>query len=71
MTKKKGVIFLVRWDDCPLGKELQPGCRSCQKCAHFKGKEWIINAGEGWYETECTAPLRKEIDNDYIYNNRG
>ena len=48
--------WLERWDDCPLGKDLQPGCGLCQKCEHFASKEWRHNGGQGWYETECLAP---------------
>lgn len=47
---------LIRWDDCPLGKDLQPGCGICQKCEHFGVKEWACNGGTGCYITRCNAP---------------
>jgi len=50
---------LIRWDDCPLGKDLQPGCGICQRCEHFGGKEWECNGGAGCYITRCNAPNDK------------
>ena len=50
---------LIRWDDCPLGKDLQPGCGICRKCKYFGGKEWACNGGVGAYITRCNAPKNK------------
>lgn len=46
---------LSRYDSCPLGKSLQPGCPICLECEHNTDKEkrWVTHGGGGYHLTLC------------------
>ena len=47
---------LGRWDACPAGNQLQPGCPICHTCQYHIGTEWNNGGMYGYHLTDCNMP---------------
>jgi len=47
---------LGRWDACPAGNQLQPGCPICRACQWHIGTEWNNGGMYGYHLTDCNMP---------------
>jgi hypothetical protein len=60
-NNKKTATALDRWDKCPMGKDLQPGCKICRKCEHYLAtKAYVLGAVSCVY-TECLATQNEKV----------
>ena len=53
MKKINKINYLSRQNDCPMGKDLQPGCSICEKCEFFAKSYWYNFGGYGENVVEC------------------